>query len=107
MRIKAGFIATALVGVALSAHAFTSPYASMAVAGTHNGWATAGSMTLMADHTWVTTQTLTSASGVFKFVSNNDWNSDNWGGNASIARVPASATAPEQRATRSCHVDQC
>lgn len=95
MRIKAGFIATALVGVALSAHAFTSPYASMAVAGTHNGWATAGSMTLMADHTWVTTQTLTSASGVFKFVSNNDWNSDNWGGNASIARVPASATAPD------------
>ncbi|MDD2239659.1 MAG: lamin tail domain-containing protein [Kiritimatiellae bacterium] len=93
MRIKAGFIATALVGVALSAHAFTSPYASMGVAGTHNSWDKTPSMTLVADNTWVCTQTLTSANGEFKFVSNNDWNADDWGGAASIARVPAAAAA--------------
>lgn len=94
MRKKAGIIATAIIGVALSAHGFTSPYTSMAVPGTHNGWATAGSMTLVADHIWSGIQTLTSDSGTFKFAANSSW-TVSWGGSASIARTPASATAPD------------
>ena len=92
MRSRAGIIGAALMGVALTAHAQTSPYASMAVAGTHNGWATTPNMTLAANNIWVTTQTFSSASGQFKFAANGSWTT-NWGGGASIARVPAVANA--------------
>ena len=93
MRQKAGIIGSAMAGLALTAFAQTSPYSSMAVPGTHNGWAVAGSMTLFADNTWVCTQTLSTVTGAFKFASNSDWNEDDWGGNASLARVPARASA--------------
>jgi hypothetical protein len=93
MRTKAGIIGTGLLGVALSAHAYTSLYSSMAVPGDHNSWNTAPSMVLAADNVWVCTQTLSSANGLFKFAANNGW-SINWGGGASLARVPAVAAAP-------------
>ena len=92
MRKKAGIIGAGLLGVVLSAHAYTSPYSSMAVPGEHNGWSTIPSMVLAADNVWVGTQTLSSASGSFKFTANNSWTT-NWGGDASIFRVPASASA--------------
>lgn len=93
MRIRAGIIGAAVAGLALSAHA--SIYTSMAVPGDHNGWNTAPSMTLIggAGNVWVCTQTLSTATGSFKFVSNGDWNEDDWGGSASLSRVPAQAYA--------------
>ncbi len=93
MSRKAGIIGAAALGLALSVHA--SPYSSMAVPGTHNDWSTTPSMVLVggAGNVWVCTQTLTSASGQFKFAANGSW-TVNWGGGASIARVPATATAP-------------
>ncbi len=96
MRIKAGIIGTAVAGLALSAHAFTSPYTSMAIPGEHNGWSTTGSMVLMADNVWVGTQTLSSATGFFKFAANDGW-AISWGcaqeGSVTIVRVPAAASA--------------
>ena len=89
----AGIIGAGLLGLTSAAQAYTSPYGSMAAAGTFNSWATAPNMTLVADNTWVGTQTLSSASGEFKFTANNAW-ANSWGGNASIARVPAAASAP-------------
>ena len=65
----------------------------MAVAGSHNAWSTTPNMTLVANNTWVATQTLSSASGSFKFAANGSWTT-NWGGGGNIARVPAMDTAP-------------
>lgn len=90
---KAGIIGAILGGMAVAAHAYTSPYSAMAVPGDHNSWNPASSMVLMADNTWVCTQTLSAASGSFKFAANGSW-AINWGGIASIARVPAVASAP-------------
>ena len=94
MRIRAGIVGLGFLGMVVSAHA--SIYSSMAVPGTHNDWNTTASMVLVggAGNVWVCTQTITSASGNFKFAANGTWD-DNWGGNASIARVPASASAPD------------
>ncbi len=94
MRMKARFAGLGLLGLVCAAHGQTSPYSSMAIPGTHNTWNTTPSMTLVADNTWIGTQTLTSASGEFKFAANGGW-TVNWGGNASIARVPGRATAPD------------
>lgn len=94
MRTKAGIIGAILVGAAWAACAQTSPYSSMAVPGTHNDWNTTAAMVLATNNTWVATQTISSASGSFKFAANGSW-STNWGGSASIARVPAAATAPD------------
>ena len=93
MRIRAGIIGAAVAGLALSAHA--SIYSSMAVPGDHNGWSTTPSMVLVggAGNVWVCTQTISSASGSFKFAANGSWTT-NWGGSASITRVPAVASAP-------------
>ena len=66
----------------------------MAIPGDHNGWSTTPSMTLVANNTWVATQTFASANGTFKFAANNGWD-NNWGGNAVLARVPAQALAPD------------
>ncbi len=98
MRRKAGIagtIAAGLLGMALSAQAYIS---SMAVPGTHNGWSTVPSMVKVTNgippnSVWVCTQTLTSASGDFKFAANGGWDSY-YGGSASIARVPTVASAP-------------
>ena len=89
----AGIIGAGLLGLVSTAQAYTSPYGSMAAAGTFNSWVTTPNMTLMADNTWVGTQTLSAASGEFKFTANNAW-ANSWGGGASIARVPAAAFAP-------------
>lgn len=93
MRIKAGIVGLGLIGMLTAALGQSSPYSSMAVPGSHNDWSAAPTMVLVADNTWVTTQTLSSASGEFKFAANSSWDI-NWGGSAYIARVPASATAP-------------
>lgn len=97
MRIRAGIIGAAALGLALSAQAQTSLYASMAVAGSAftNMWSTVPNLALAANNTWVGTQRITNASGEFKFAANGDWTT-NWGGNASLYRVPAagSASAP-------------
>lgn len=90
---KAGIAGAAVLGLALSASAYTSPYTSMAIPGTHNGWSTTPSMVLAADNVWVCTQTIAAASGEFKFAANGGW-ALSWGGGAAISRVPASATAP-------------
>lgn len=89
----AGTIAAALLGMAISAQAYLSLNSSMAVPGTHNGWSTTPSMVLAANYTWVCTQTLSAASGEFKFAANGGWD-DYWGGSAFITRVPAIASAP-------------
>jgi len=83
-----------LLGWALTAHAWTSPYSSMAVAGGAftNEWSTTPNLTLIADNTWQGIQEVTDASGEFKFAANGDWTT-NWGGNASIARVPAEGSS--------------
>ncbi len=94
MRMKAVIVGAGLAGWVLSAHAYTSPYSSMAVPGDHNGWSTTPTMVLVADNTWVCTQTLSSASGGFKFAANNGW-TVNWGGSASFIRVPAKGSAPD------------
>lgn len=94
MRCRAGIIGAAVLGQVACALAQYSPYSSMAVPGGHNGWDTTPSMVLVADNTWVTTQTLSSANGGFKFAANNGW-AVNWGGNAQLARVPAVAAAPD------------
>ncbi len=91
MTNKAGIFGIGLAVILLSAHANAQTYASMAVPGSHNGWATTPSMTYSAPY-WIGTQTLSSASGEFKFTANNSWTT-NWGGEASISRVPASASA--------------
>lgn len=93
MRIRAGIIGAAALGLALSARAST--YTSMAVPGTHNDWNTASSMVLVGGvgNVWVCTQTFSSANGEFKFAANGGW-ATNWGGSAAIARVPATASAP-------------
>lgn len=93
MRSKAGIIGVGMWAVAMLAHAYTSPYSSMAVPGSHNSWNTSPSMVLAADNVWVCTQTLSSASGTFKFAANASWTT-NWGGGGGIARVPAIDTAP-------------
>ena len=97
MNRKAGIAGAAVLGLALSASAYTSPYTSMAVPGTHNGWATAGSMVLAADNVWVCTQTFAAADGEFKFVANDGW-AISWGcvsdGSVIFIRVPAVASAP-------------
>lgn len=94
MRSRSGIIGAAVLGLALSAHGFTSPYTSMAVVGGAftNVWITTPNMELVADNTWVGTQEVIAASGEFKFAANNSW-AINWGGPASIARVPSVATA--------------
>lgn len=94
MRKKAGIIGAGLLGWALSAQAFTSPYSSMAVVGGAftNVWSTTSNLVLVADNTWVGTQQVTAASGEFKFAANGTWDVS-WGGNASITRVPAGASA--------------
>ena len=95
MRTRAGIIGAGLLGVALSAHAYTSPYSSMAVAGSAftNAWDVTPNLVLVDDNTWAGTQQVTSASGQFKFAANGTWDV-NWGGNASIFRVPAAGSAP-------------
>ena len=95
MRKKAGIIAMALLGAAGMAGAASSPYSSMAVAGSAftNVWSSTPNMTLVANNTWVTTQTVTSGSGEFKFTANGTWTT-NWGGAAAVARVPAVGRAP-------------
>jgi len=94
MRIRAGIIGAAALGLALSAQAQTSLYASMAVAGSAftNAWSTVPNLVLVANNTWVGTQRLTAASGEFKFAANGNWTT-NWGGNASLYRVPAVGSA--------------
>ena len=72
-----------------------SSYASMAVAGTFNGWAPAlTNMCLVADYYWRCDVTLTNASGVqFKFAANGGWDA-NWGENDQAQfGVPLSGTA--------------
>lgn len=97
MRSRSGIIGTTVLGLALSAQAFTSPYTSMAVPGEHNGWSTTSSMVLMADNVWVGTQTLSSVSGFFKFAANGGWGIS-WGGvsegGVTVVRVPSVANAP-------------
>ena len=88
----AGTIGAGVLGMALSVQAFTSPYSSMAVPGIHNGWSTVPSMVLAANNVWVCTQTVSSATNEFKFAANGGW-ATNWGGSASIFRVPAVANA--------------
>ncbi len=92
MRIRAGIIGAAIMGLASNATAFTTLYSGMAVPGSHNGWSTATSMVAMADHVWVCTQNLASANGTFKFAANGGWE-DQWGSAASIQRIPAVASA--------------
>lgn len=82
MRINAGIIGAAVWGLVLSAQA--SPYSSMAVPGTHNGWSPTPSMSLVGTNVWICTQTLSSASGEFKFAANGNWTT-NWGGNDIIS----------------------
>ena len=93
MNRRFGIIGAIWAGLALSAHA--SIYSSMAVPGTHNDWSTTPSMSLVggAGTVWVCTQTFSSANGEFKFAANGGW-VPNWGGNAAIARIPATAAAP-------------
>ncbi len=93
MRMKAVIIGAGLAGCVLSAHA--SSFSSMAVPGDHNGWSTTPSMVLVggAGNVWVCTQSLSSASGSFKFAADGGWTTS-WGGSASIVRVPAVASAP-------------
>ena len=67
MKIKAGIAGLGLFAWALTAQAYTSAYSSMAVPGTHNDWNTTPTMKLVADYTWVCTQTFSSANGEFKF----------------------------------------
>lgn len=95
MRTKAGIIAMALLGTASIAVAASSPYSSMAVAGSafSGVWSSVANMTLVADNTWVTTQQVTAAAGEFKFTANGSWDI-NWGGTAAIVRVPAVSQAP-------------
>lgn len=100
MRIRAGIIGAAVLGLATYGHAQTSPYSSMAIPGEHNGWNEATpSMALVADNLWVGTQTLSSASGFFKFAANGSWTT-NWGGttegSVTVVRVPADAVAAVQ-----------
>ena len=92
MNRKAGIAGAAVLGLALSASAYTSPYTSMAAAGVFNGWTTTPNMVLSADNFWVTTQTFATADGEFKFAANGSWDI-NWGGNPSLTRVPAIAFA--------------
>ena len=95
MRTKAGIAGRIVAGLlSLVPVAYSSPYSSMAVPGTHNDWNTTPIMVLIggAGNVWVCTQTLSSASGEFKFAANGNW-TVNWGGNASLSRVPAVATA--------------
>lgn len=73
MKIKAGIAGLGLFAWALTAQAQTSAYSSMAVPGTHNDWSTTPTMKLVADYTWVCTQTFSSASGLFKFAANGAW----------------------------------
>ncbi|HHX98648.1 MAG TPA: hypothetical protein GX689_07370, partial [Lentisphaerae bacterium] len=94
MKIKAGIAGLGLFAWALTAQAQTSAYSSMAVPGTHNDWSTTPTMKLVADYTWVCTQTFSSASGLFKFAANGAW-TVNWGGSAILTRVPAQAYAPD------------
>ena len=100
MRIRAGIIGAAALGAAWSAGAQTSPYSSMAIPGEHNGWdASTPGMTLVANNLWIGTQTLSSASGYFKFAANGSWTT-NWGGTSegsvTVVRVPAEAAAAVQ-----------
>ena len=88
MKRRAGIIGTAVAGLALSAQAYVSAYTSMAVPGTHNGWATTASMVLKADNVWVCTQSFNSVTGEFKFAANNGW-AVNWGGNFTLLHLPA------------------
>lgn len=94
MKRKAGIIGAAVVGLAMSAQAYTSPYSSigMAVPGTHNGWDTTPSMVLMADNVWVCTQTVSAVTNEFKFATPG-W-TNNWGAIVVVVRVPAVASAP-------------
>ena len=91
MTRKAGIFGIGLAALLFSAHAMAQTYVSMAVPGSHNVWDTTPSMSYVAPY-WVGTQTLSSASGEFKFAANNSWTT-NWGGDASIFRVPAIASA--------------
>jgi Lamin Tail Domain len=95
MRSRAGIIGLVLLGWALTAHAQTSPYTSMAVVGDAftNQWGTIPNLTLVADNTWQGIQEITNSNGSLKFVANGDWTT-NWGGSASIVRVPAVAATP-------------
>ena len=81
MRSKAGIIGAAVLGLTLSAHAFTSPYSSMAVAGSSfsNFWSATPNLVLVADYTWQGVVQVTNSSGAFKFTANGAWD-NNWGG---------------------------
>ena len=92
MRIRAGIIGAAIMGLASNATAFTTLYSGMAIPGSHNGWSTTTSMVAMANYVWVCTQNLTSANGTFKFAANGGWENQ-WGSAASIQRIPAVASA--------------
>jgi hypothetical protein len=94
MTYRAGILLTLAAWSIFMQPAAAQTYTGMAIPGTHNGWNTAPSMASAGANQWVGTQTLSSASGQFKFAANNGW-TYNWGGNASFSRVTAISRAPD------------
>jgi hypothetical protein len=73
---------------------FASSYASIAIAGTFNGWSTVGNpLTLVADHQWEAVIFVDTNNPEFKFAANGNWDV-NWGqvGSASYP-LPMTNTA--------------
>ena len=66
-----------------------SPYASMSVAGTFNGWnPAANNMQLIANNTWQFDATFNGATNVqFKFAANGNW-TNNWGDSSQTVFTP-------------------
>jgi len=92
MKLKSGIIGIALLCLGLNAHAFTSSYTDIAVAGNcfPTEWdVSANLLTLESDYVWSGTVHILTTDGSFKFASNQDWNSVNWGGTFTFLDTPA------------------
>jgi len=92
MKLKSGILGITLVCLGLNAHAFTSAYTDIAVAGNcfPTEWdVTSNLLTLESDYVWSGTVHILTTDGSFKFASNQDWNSDNWGGTFTFLDTPA------------------
>jgi hypothetical protein len=72
-----------------------SPYATMAVAGTFNGWdPSVTNMILVTNSTWSLDAALPAGTNQFKFAANGAWLPDNWGDSSQTqTNLPLAGTA--------------
>lgn len=93
MKLNVGIFGVALACLSSLAWGYATSYTGVAMPGSHNGWSTTPTFTLVGDGLWQQTNvTVTTSSGEFKFAANGSW-TVNWGGNVAFLRAPGAGVA--------------